>query len=44
MENKLPKKVKKKKFSVDTKKMGINIDKNEFYEIVLSNSNHPEYR
>jgi hypothetical protein len=22
--------------------MGVNIDKNEFYEIKLSNSNHPE--
>ena len=22
--------------------MGINIDKNEYYEIILSNSNHPE--
>ncbi|MCQ2739605.1 MAG: hypothetical protein MJ237_05185 [bacterium] len=33
---------KKKKFTVDTKKMGVNIDKNEYYEIILSNSNHPE--
>lgn len=24
------------------KNMGINIDKNEYYEIVLSNSAHPE--
>ena len=26
----------------DTKTMGVNIDKNEFYEIILSNSAHPE--
>lgn len=30
----------KKKFSI--KNMGINIDKNEYYEIVLSNSARPE--
>ena len=43
MENKpnQPKK-KKKKFTVNTKNMGVNIDKNEYYEIILSNSNHPE--
>lgn len=35
---------KKKKFKTDIKNMGINIDKNEYYEIVLSNSNHPERR
>lgn len=35
---------KKKKFKVDTKNMGVNIDKNEYYEIVLSNSAHPEKR
>jgi len=34
--------VKKKKFKIDIKNMGVNIDKNEYYEIVLSNSNHPE--
>ena len=34
-----PKK-KKKKFGI--KNMGINIDKNEYMEIILSNSNHPE--
>ena len=34
---------KKKKFNIDTKKMGINIDKNEYYEIVQSNSARPEY-
>ncbi|MBQ7125833.1 hypothetical protein IJO12_01980 [bacterium] len=33
---------KKKKFKIDIKKMGVNIDKNEYYEIILSNSNHPE--
>ena len=33
---------KKKKFTIDTKNMGVNIDKNEFREIILSNSNHPE--
>ncbi len=33
---------KKKKFSLKTDNMGVNIDKNEFYEIKLSNSNHPE--
>ncbi len=33
---------KKKKFIVDTKNMGVNIDKNEFYEIIQSNSAHPE--
>ncbi len=33
---------KKKKFKLNTDSMGVNIDKNEFYEIKLSNSNHPE--
>jgi hypothetical protein len=33
---------KKKRFYIDTKNMGVNIDKNEFYEIKLSQSNHPE--
>ncbi len=32
----------KKKLNIDTKKMGIDIDKNEYREIVLSNSNLPE--
>ncbi len=38
------KKIKKKKtkFKIDIKNMGVNIDKNEYREIVLSNSNHPE--
>lgn len=33
---------KKKKQYCNTKTMGVNIDKNEFYEIVQSNSAHPE--
>ncbi|MDD3237493.1 MAG: hypothetical protein PHV37_05285 [Candidatus Gastranaerophilales bacterium] len=33
---------KNKKFTLDIKKMGVNIDKNEYQEIILSNSNHPE--
>lgn len=37
-----PYKPKKKKFKIDTKNMGVNIDKNEYYEIILSNSAHPE--
>ena len=36
------KKKNKKKFKIDIKNMGVNIDKNEYYEIVLSNSSHPE--
>jgi len=32
----------KKKFKINTKNMGVNIDKNEFYEIVLSNSANPD--
>lgn len=32
----------KKKFQIDIKNMGIDIDKNEYREIVLSNTNHPE--
>ena len=35
-------KKKKKKFVLDIKNMGVNIDKNEYSEIVLSNSSHPE--
>lgn len=41
MENK--NKTQKKKFKIDISKMGLNIDKNEYSEIILSNSNHPEY-
>lgn len=34
---------KKKKVSLcETRSMGVNIDKNEYYEIKLSNSAHPE--
>lgn len=33
---------KKKKFTVNIQNMGLNIDKNEYREIVLSNSSHPE--
>ena len=33
---------KKKKFKIDTKNMGVNIDKNEYYEIILSNSARPD--
>ena len=36
------KKKKTKKFKIDIKNMGVNIDKNEYSEIVLSQSNHPE--
>jgi len=35
-------KKKKKKFKIDIKNMGVNIDKNEYYEIICSNSAHPE--
>ena len=33
---------KKKKKLCDINTMGVNIDKNEYYEIILSNSAHPE--
>jgi hypothetical protein len=33
---------KKKKLNINIKNMGVNIDKNEYYEIVKSNSAHPE--
>ena len=33
---------KKKKKYCDVKTMGVNIDKNEYYEIIMSNSAHPE--
>jgi len=42
MEENKPKKKKKKKFIIDIKNMGVNIDKNEYYEIVKSNSAFPE--
>lgn len=31
-----------KNIEINTKNMGLNIDKNEYSEIVLSNSNSPE--
>ena len=41
--NKIKTKKKKPKYkSLNSKNWGINFDKNEYYEIVLSNSNHPE--
>ncbi len=42
MDENKPKKKKKKKFVIDTKNMGVDIDKNEYYEIVKSNSAFPE--
>lgn len=42
MEENKKKQRKKPKIKIDIKNMGINIDKNEYREIVLSNSNHPE--
>ena len=33
---------KKKKVYGDIKNMGVNIDKNEYFEIKLSQSNHPD--
>ena len=33
---------KDKKEKIDISKMGVDIDKNEYREIVLSQSNHPE--
>ena len=42
MDDKKKKAKKKTKFKLDIKNMGVNIDKNEYREIVLSNSNHPE--
>ena len=33
---------KKKKKYCDVKTMGVNNDKNEFYEIIMSNSAHPD--
>jgi hypothetical protein len=40
--NKAPKKEVVKKDELDRTITGIDIDKNEYHEIVLSNSNHPE--
>ena len=33
---------KNKKFKIDIKNMGVDIDKNEYQEIILSQSNHPD--
>ena len=33
---------KKKKFTISTKNMGVNIDKNEYYTIKESYTNYPE--
>ena len=38
----MEKKKKKKKVTINIKNMGVNIDKNEYYEIILSNSARPE--
>lgn len=36
------KKEKNKKFEINIENMGVDIDKNEYREIVLSNTNRPE--
>lgn len=41
IDNILKKKLKKKTYC-DTRTMGVNIDKNEYYEIKLSNSAYPQ--
>ncbi len=41
-ENKKQKDEKSKKIKIDIKNMGVDIDKNEYREIILSQSNHPE--
>ena len=40
--NKKKKKSTKKRVKLDIKTMGVDIDKNEYREIVLSNTNRPE--
>ena len=43
--NKPTKKKKKPKYkTLNTKNWGINFDKNEYQEIVLSNSNRPDFK
>ena len=42
MEQNNKKQKKKSKFKINIKNMGLDIDKNEYREIVLSNSAHPE--
>jgi hypothetical protein len=34
--------LKKKKIYADIKNMGVDIDKNEYFEIKMSQSNHPD--
>ena len=41
MDDKKPKK-QKNEIKIDINNMGVNIDKNEYREIVLSQSNHPD--
>ena len=36
------KRIKKKKFTLSTKNMGVDIDKNEYYTIKESYTNYPE--
>ena len=43
-DNKLKKVQTKKKKKFEVKIKGLNIDKAEYQEIILSNSNHPEKR
>lgn len=42
MENSKTQNKKKKKFTIDTKNMGIDIDKNEYRTIVQTHTNYPE--
>jgi len=42
VDNKDKRNKKKPKFKINIKNMGVDIDKNEYREIVLSNTNHPE--
>lgn len=42
--NEIKKKKKPKYKTLNTKNWGINFDKNEYQEIVLSNSNRPDLR
>ncbi len=41
-DNKKQQNKKVQKLEIDIKNMGLNIDKNEYQEIVLSNSNFPD--
>jgi len=42
MDEKKKQKDEKDKIKIDIKNMGVDIDKNEYREIVLSQSNHPD--